>query len=100
MVTDGRWKLVWNFSDLCELYDLEADPHELRNRFYDPACRDVRDRYAAALLAEARRLGDGQALAQSITVEAQLGRPGDERASHGGAPKRDPHRDEARSKGR
>jgi arylsulfatase A-like enzyme len=76
MVTDGRWKLVWNFSDLCELYDLEADPHELRNRFYDSACRDVRDRYAAALLAEARRLGDGQALAQSITVEAQLGELG------------------------
>ena len=23
MVTDGRWKLVWNLTDLCELYDLE-----------------------------------------------------------------------------
>ena len=38
MVTDGRWKLVWNLTDLCELYDLEEDPHELHNRFYDPAC--------------------------------------------------------------
>jgi arylsulfatase A-like enzyme len=38
MVTDGRWKLVWSLSDLGELYDLEAAPHELRNRYYDPAC--------------------------------------------------------------
>ena len=36
MVTDGRWKLVWNLSDLCELYDLQEDPHELTNLFYDP----------------------------------------------------------------
>jgi arylsulfatase A-like enzyme len=76
MVTDGRWKLVWNFTDRCELYDLEADPLELRNRFYDADCRDVRERYAAALLAEARRTGDGQASMQSLAVEERLG-PGD-----------------------
>ena len=26
MVTDGRWKLVWNLTDLSELYDLERGP--------------------------------------------------------------------------
>jgi arylsulfatase A-like enzyme len=56
MVTDGRWKLVWNFSDLCDLYDLVTDPHELRNLFYEPAMGEVRQQYAELLLAEARRL--------------------------------------------
>ena len=74
MVTDGRWKLVWNFSDLCELYDLESDPHELRNLFYDSTHRDVRDQYAATLVAEAKRYGDGQTLAQILAVEDQLGK--------------------------
>lgn len=59
MVTDGRWKLVWNLSDLGEFYDLTNDPAELHNRFYDPACRAERDHYFAALRAEAKRLGDG-----------------------------------------
>ncbi|MFO7906981.1 MAG: sulfatase-like hydrolase/transferase [Pirellulaceae bacterium] len=62
MVTDGRWKLVWNFSDLCELYDLESDPDEMRNRFYDPDCREVRTTYFAHLAEEARKVNDGQAL--------------------------------------
>ena len=58
MVTDGRWKLVWNLTDLCELYDLENDPHELENRFYDPACDEVRAACFDYLLAEAERTGD------------------------------------------
>ncbi len=60
MVTDGRWKLVWNLSDLCELYDLETDPHELRNRFYDPAYQDVRASCFNYLVAEAQRTEDAQ----------------------------------------
>ena len=60
MVTDGRWKLVWNLTDLSELYDLEEDPHELRNLFYDPSRRAVRDRYIEILEEEGRRTGDGQ----------------------------------------
>ena len=59
MLTDGRWKVVWNLMDLCELYDLQDDPHELKNRFYDAQVRDVRDRYLAMLADEAKRLGDG-----------------------------------------
>jgi arylsulfatase A-like enzyme len=60
MVTDGRWKLVWNLTDLCELYDLEEDPHELKNLFYDPSRKEVRDRYIEVLEEEGRRTGDGQ----------------------------------------
>ncbi len=62
MVTDGRWKLVWNFTDLGELYDLERDPLELQNQFYSTACRQVRDHYFGLLIEEAARLGDGQVL--------------------------------------
>jgi len=72
MVTDGRWKLVWNLSDLCELYDLENDPAELDNRFYDPSYRDVRDRYFAIMVEEAKRLGDGQLNLLSPDVEEKL----------------------------
>ena len=71
-VTDGRWKLVWNLGDLCELYDLQEDPHELANRFYDPAYRAVRDRYFDVLLDEAQRYGDGQVGIFSATVEQQI----------------------------
>lgn len=60
MVTDGRWKLVWNLTDLCELYDLEDDPYELHNRFYDAGLEAVRAKYFDYLIAEARRTGDAQ----------------------------------------
>lgn len=35
MITDGRWKLVWNLTDVDELYDLEQDPAELHNLIGD-----------------------------------------------------------------
>ena len=73
MVTDGRWKLVLNFSDLGELYDLEADPHKLVNRYYDPAMRAVRRRYHELLRSEAQRLDDGQAEYYTTAVEEDLG---------------------------
>ena len=60
MVTDGRWKLVWNLTDLCELYNLENDPHELRNLFYDPDYAAARASCFDYLLAEAQRTGDAQ----------------------------------------
>jgi arylsulfatase A-like enzyme len=59
MVTDGRRKLVWNLSDLGEFYNLEDDPHELKNRFYDPDVRAERDEYFSILVQEAKRLRDG-----------------------------------------
>lgn len=71
MVTDGQWKLVWNLFDLCELYDLEHDPGELHNRFYDDALADVRDRYFDALQAEARRYNDRQLALLSPAVETR-----------------------------
>ena len=44
VVTSDRWKLNLSSGDQCELYDLNADPHEMRNRFEEPECRDrIRD---------------------------------------------------------
>jgi arylsulfatase A-like enzyme len=72
MVTDGRWKLVWNFSDLCELYDLSEDPGELRNRFDDPACAAARGRCFDLLYDEARRTDDRQAMMLAPAVDAAV----------------------------
>ncbi|WP_197363930.1 sulfatase-like hydrolase/transferase, partial [Streptomyces clavuligerus] len=43
MLRDERYKIVINPESVCELYDLDRDPHELRNAWDDPALRDVRD---------------------------------------------------------
>jgi arylsulfatase A-like enzyme len=72
MVTDGRWKLVWNLSDLCELYDLQEDPHELTNLFYDPAHRATRDEYFEKMVAEGERFDDGHLALISPEIETRL----------------------------
>jgi arylsulfatase A-like enzyme len=42
-IQDGRYKLTWyGHGAFGELFDLVADPHELENRFHDPACAGVR----------------------------------------------------------
>jgi len=49
MITDGRYKLSVHFDDVCELYDLAADPRELDNRFDDPALAEARSRLTLEL---------------------------------------------------
>ncbi len=49
MVND-RYKLVLNMLDTDELYDLEQDPYEMRNRLYDRDCIEVRDQLHDAIL--------------------------------------------------
>ena len=46
-----RYKyVVWDYEGGGEFYDLRKDPHERRNLWNDPACRDERDRHAELLL--------------------------------------------------
>lgn len=40
-IRERRWKLNWYDSGHKELYDLETDPHELRNLAGEPATRDM-----------------------------------------------------------
>ena len=40
MVRDGNWKYIWNRFDIDELYDLDADPGEMKNVAGRPDCQD------------------------------------------------------------
>jgi arylsulfatase A-like enzyme len=60
MVRDPRWKYVWNATAEDELYDLEADPAELRNRAADPACAAVLEARRRRLVEWMEAVGDQQ----------------------------------------
>jgi arylsulfatase A-like enzyme len=61
MVTDGRWKAVWNLGDLGELYDLLGDPYEMTNLFYHEEHVTTRNRYLQLMKQSAKALGDSHA---------------------------------------
>jgi len=50
-VCDGHYKFVVNLLTTDELYDLEQDPYEMKNRIEDPAYQVIRDRLHDRLLA-------------------------------------------------
>ena len=54
----GRHKYVYNVGDVDELYDLEADPFEMRNLVDDPACRELLEDMQSRLAAWRDRTGD------------------------------------------
>ena len=68
----ARYKLIYFYNDSLgqqgagfysyppewELYDLEADPDELRNVHSDPAYADIREELTRAMWLEQERLGD------------------------------------------
>jgi arylsulfatase A-like enzyme len=58
MIRTERYKLVVNPSDINELYDLEADPDELHNRWAHPELRSVRRELLGRLYDELRTRGD------------------------------------------
>jgi len=53
-----RWKYVFNGFDFDELYDLEADPHEMTNLAPDPAYADVLREMATRMWRKAHETGD------------------------------------------
>ena len=55
---EGVWKLVFNGFDFDELYNLEDDPSELRNRIDDPACQDRVRQLMQFVWQRARETGD------------------------------------------
>lgn len=63
-VRDARWKLIHFYDDIdrWELYDLEADPHELHNLCDDPRYASKRKRMMEELVRLQRQYGDTLAL--------------------------------------
>src|SRR5262249_44469172 len=49
-VRQGRWKLTADMVGNGQLFDLESDPAELRNRYHDPALKEVRAALTEELL--------------------------------------------------
>jgi arylsulfatase A-like enzyme len=50
LVTKRFKYVIWDTEEGGEFYDLDNDPKELRNLYYDPEYRDERDRHAELLL--------------------------------------------------
>jgi arylsulfatase A-like enzyme len=75
-VTTARHKYVWNGFDDDELYDLERDPHEMRNLARDPACAGVVREMSRRMWRFARREEDS-AIQSYITVALAPYGPGE-----------------------
>ena len=58
MICDGRYKYVWNLTDIDELYDLTEDPYELKNIIYDVSRSGVLKDLREKLYGELKRCGD------------------------------------------
>ena len=58
IVWGERYKYIFNGFDYDELYDLEHDPHELRNLASDPAYRSIRDELATRMWKRVHETGD------------------------------------------
>jgi arylsulfatase A-like enzyme len=58
MLRRGRWKLVFDARGAGQLYDLDADPAELANRFEDPSCAEERWQLVEELLTAVLRAQD------------------------------------------
>ena len=58
VVTSDRWKLNLSAADQCELYDLNTDPHEMRNLFDEPDHRDRVREMAARVRVWMHEVGD------------------------------------------
>ncbi len=63
-----RYKLMHFYHDVdeWELYDLQSDPQELRNRYDDPGYADVRERMTLLLADVQERYGDSPELAREL----------------------------------
>jgi arylsulfatase A-like enzyme len=58
MITDGRYKYVWNLTDTDELYDAENDPGECRNVIHDPSFGEKIKEFRVLLYEDLKAHGD------------------------------------------
>lgn len=52
------YKLVFNATDVYELYDIRNDPEEMHNLFYDPQYNSIKKEMLEEMRAEMKRLND------------------------------------------
>lgn len=60
MVRNHDYQFTFNPSELCELYDLKADPYQLDNRINDPALTSIKDGLKDTLQSYMEKTGDPQ----------------------------------------
>ncbi len=84
-VRNGRYKYAWSPHDMAELYDLQEDPQERRNRADDPALDTVREALHEQLFAWMRSENDALAYGVSqLPVGSYIdGRSRTEQHDHG-----------------
>ena len=72
-VRNERWKLIHFYDDIdhWELYDLQTDPHELQNRFEDPACTGIRQELFDELVELQKQYQDTLALRRNASFPAK-----------------------------
>ncbi len=70
MVRQDRWKLTVDMLGEGELYDLDADPAELNNRYDDPALGRIRAQLTESLLRWTIRAEDDLPLAEYVPKRA------------------------------
>ena len=58
MIRTKKWKYNVYIKHGVELYNLESDPHEMRNLVNDPDYRDIRDEFHEKLVAHIDSIGD------------------------------------------
>ncbi|OGG45735.1 MAG: hypothetical protein A3F84_18480 [Candidatus Handelsmanbacteria bacterium RIFCSPLOWO2_12_FULL_64_10] len=57
-IRTADWKYVFHPFSFDELYDLQVDPHEMRNRLHDPACAQALETMRARLDARMKEIDD------------------------------------------
>jgi len=70
MIRNRDWKYIWNTTDIDELYDLNNDPHELKNRIDDISLQSVLSELRNKLYRQLYKEGDG--LVRNDWLKAQL----------------------------
>lgn len=76
MVADERWKYIWNYGDIEELYDLAMDPGETVNLAGDPVYTDRVTKMRGILCGWMMRTGDKLAIDSTTNTPSRAASDG------------------------
>lgn len=75
MIVTHRYKYVFNAFDFDEMYDLQEDPHEMRNIADDPACAQAADKLRLKMYEKMEEVEDPYVKGGIYTAQRYLKRP-------------------------